>query len=166
MQLSFFSKLSPREKYYLIIGLVTTTGLFIYYFLWTPLAMSNQSLHQQVNQQKELLHWMQAQQIEIEQYAGQQQPLIQTQEPLFTIIESSLRTHMLDQLAIQLSSRDANNVLIQIDQIEFDKLIGWLTKLHTENLIMINQVNIHHIKEEMGYVQASVALRRIDPGIL
>ena len=70
MQFSYFSKLSQREKYYIISGLVIVIGFFLHYFVWTPLSTSNQNLLAQINQQEELLHWMQAQQIEIKQNAN------------------------------------------------------------------------------------------------
>lgn len=160
MQFAYLSKLSQREKYYLISGLVIILIFFLYHFLWIPLTTSNQNLLGQINQQAELLHWMQAQQIEIEQHAGQQQPQVQEQEPLFTTVENSLQANMLDQLAIQLSSRDSDSVLIQIDQIEFDKLVDWLTHLHADYHIITSQATIRRIEGESGYIQASVTLAR------
>lgn len=161
MQFSYFSKLSQREKYYIISGLVIVIGFFLYYFVWTPLSTSNQNLLAQINQQEELLHWMQAQQIEIKQHAGQQQSQDQDQEPLFTTVENSLQANTLDQLAIQLSSRDSDRVLIQIEKIEFDKLINWLTNLHAQYRITTNQATIHRIEGNSGFVRASVTLERI-----
>jgi len=161
MQFSYFSKLSQREKYYLISGFVITIGFFLYYFVWSPLSISNQNLSIQINQQEELIYWMQAQQIEIEQHPAQQLPQDQDQEPLFTTVENSLQMNALDQLAIQLSSRDSDSVLIQIDQIEFDKLIDWLTNLHAKYRITTNQATINRLEGTPGFVHASVTLEHI-----
>lgn len=157
MRHSYFSNLSKREKYYLLSGAIILVTFIIYYFLWSPLSETNQHLFIQIRQQQELLQWMHSQQIEIKRY-DTKKPRNQNQQPLFTTVENALEESRLNQLKIQLTSKNSDRLQVQIDQIEFDKLIGWLTKLQMKYDITTSQATFNRIDNNIGFVQASIMM--------
>ncbi|MGB6977157.1 MAG: type II secretion system protein GspM [Gammaproteobacteria bacterium] len=126
----WWQNLGPRDQKFLISGGIIALILLIYAFIWSPLSTAVSGLKQQVDDQRELLGWLQAASTKTQQYHNSGFSIQNRgNQPLITFLSNSLANNDLHQFNPQIISTTSDTVTINFNQVAFDNLIAWLEKL-------------------------------------
>ena len=122
--------LTERERFILGFGIVCTTLILVYTFVWQPWQEELNRLRARIPIKQETLQWMQ-------QQAEQVSPLLQKEaarqqlnnKPLLTVIEGSAQRSGLNRYIRRMAPAENGQVQIWLTEVEFDKWVVWLEQL-------------------------------------
>lgn len=118
--------------------------LIIYFYAWDPLARKVTTVRTSVQQNTELVGWMQPAIIKINslKQAGARLQIKATPTTLLTVINESLQKTKLASFAGKLDEASAGKVEIEFAAVPFDYFINWLETLWKDSGVRIDQMSL------------------------
>ncbi len=151
----YWESKSAKDRNYLIaLGIFLIICLF-YFIIWLPLHNTKNDLLSQINDQKELIQWMQEKAPLLSQKSSNN--AIEKPKEIFSIIEKSFKSqeNLFPKLVI---SRNAENrVTVTFNNVPFDAFIKQLILLKNKYQIDIEEAQITKL-EQAGFVEGRVVL--------
>ena len=138
----WWHNLSLREKQTLTLGILAVIIFLIYALIFAPLDNKATSLRNKIKHNQELLSWMQKtdQQIKSAEKTLQKKSTDINTGSLLTIVQQQInKTPLVSNLA-QLRQADNDSVQLSFTNVDFDKLVVWLTALWQEHGLMVSQM--------------------------
>ncbi|MFN7097783.1 MAG: type II secretion system protein GspM [Gammaproteobacteria bacterium] len=154
----WWENLAAREKKIVLIGGIFL-GIFIFYqFIISPIHHGLQNTRITVQQDQELLQWMQAtaQQITSLKGGSVSGQLVGT-EALLTTTDQSVRNSPITNNLSSIQQNSNNTIDVKFSSVSFDALAQWMITLRQQYGIQAKQVLITRINNQ-GIVQASITL--------
>jgi len=154
----WWNPLAEREKRALMIGGIAL-GVFLFYALiWSPYLNRIADLRAHLPAQQKTLHWMQTADKEIRQLESEHTPKTAALSPveLLAYLQKQLTTAGLDASQLKQISNDA--VQMQLQKVDFDRLIGFLIKVAQEQSVSITQMSVM-ADGSQGLVNAGITLK-------
>lgn len=127
---------SPRDRRILAIGGLFVVVAVFYSFLWEPLQARNAKYHQQIQEQRQLLQWMQ------ERGAEAKRLMTRSPTPGAKPKREGSLLSLVDRLAKKAGLGDGlkrvepvgkTGVRVWIEDVEFSRLINWLNTLSSQH---------------------------------
>jgi type II secretory pathway component PulM len=157
----WWNNLSLREKQTLSLGGFFVVLFLIYALLWSPLNSKVNSLREQIVKDQKLLAWMQ----ETNQHILTLEKSFKTGKQdssgvsLLSIMQKQInKTQFVSSLG-QLRQADNDSVQLNFTNVDFDKLVTWLTELSQEEGVVIAQMSVA-AGATPGVVSVDLVLKR------
>ncbi len=151
-------ELSRQEKQSVGAGSIAIAIFIIYAWIWSPLDHKITSMRTQIVQNQKLLTWMKAADSQLTHSASQ----IKSTSPhasasLLSLAQNQIKQSPLSNQAYQLRQAESDSVQLSFKQVDFDKLITWLTEIHQQQSLMVTQLTVAP-GETPGMVSAEIQL--------
>lgn len=136
---AWWDSLSRRERHLIGSGMALTLALLIYALAWQPFRASYRRLQQSVAEQRADLAWMQqaAQQVQRLSGAGENAHATADGRSLLTRVDQTARAAGFGPALKRIAPQGNEQLSIQLDAVEFDRLIPWLATLERNQRIVI-----------------------------
>ncbi len=154
----YWQGLQPRERIALGIGAVAVVFALFYFALWQPLMDARKTVQREVQQQRELLHWMRMAASEAQALRGSANPAGKGLggQSLLSLVDRSAKQQGLGD-AMKRVEPDGGEVRVWFEEAAFDRLVGWLQKLAREHGVKVVSATIER-GEASGLVDARLRL--------
>jgi len=131
--------LSRRERHLIGSGMALTLALLIYALAWQPFRASYRRLQQSVAEQRADLAWMQqvAQQVQRLSGVGENAHATADGRSLLTRVDQTARAAGFGPALKRIAPQGNEQLSVQLDAVEFDRLIPWLATLERNQRIVI-----------------------------
>ncbi len=151
--------LSPREQKMVIIGAFFLAFIILYFFIWSPLSNSVDTLQTNVSQDTELLSWMKSilPQINASQIGATNVHPVNPAD-LFATVQQSLTSSGLKTNTQNIEQQKEGTIKISFNAVSFDNLMDWLIVLQRDYGITPAEVHLDKIAQE-GQVKGEVVLQ-------
>lgn len=151
--------LSRQEKQSVSAGSIAVAIFIIYAWIWSPLDHKITSMRTQIEQNQKLLVWMQAADSQLEKSANQIQSASSTHASasLLTVAQHQIKQSALANQSYQLRQAESDSVQLSFKQVDFDKLITWLTDSWHQQGLIVTQLTVAP-SETPGIVSAELLL--------
>lgn len=154
----WFNRLQRREQWILLLGGLSLLLIFIYFFLWEPLAQNRQQLSQQIKVQEQDLQWMRQTALQIQQLRMQQIPHSSpVGSHLLTIIENTIRNGDLAHINKRIEPQNEQTVRVSFERVEFGRLMQWLAVLQMQHQIHVQSISLER-ENQANQVRARLTL--------
>lgn len=150
--------LSIREQKIVIIAATVLLIMIAYFFIWSPLSDSVDTLQQNVIQDRDLLSWMKitVPQIgSVNSMGNIAHPVAEAD--LFGTVQQSLLTSGLKSSLENIEQQKEGTVKLSFHSVSFDNLIDWLLTLQRDYGIIPVEVNLD--KDVEGHVKGEIILQ-------
>ena len=136
---AWWDGLSRRERHLIGSGMALTLALLIYALAWQPFRASYRRLQQSVAEQRADLAWMQqvAQQVQRLSGAGENAHATADGRSLLTRVDQTARAAGFGPALKRIAPQGNEQLSVQLDAVEFDRLIPWLATLERNQRIVI-----------------------------
>lgn len=136
---NILDQLSLREKRMMFAGIIVTSLLLLYLFLWAPLNNNVMALHKKIQANQLLLDHLKT--------LDQKIRLLQKQTPstltsFTSFIQTELKQAAFAQSAPQIKQLEKDSVQVSLETVSFDTLIQWLFKLTKTKWLDILEISI------------------------
>ena len=133
----WWNNLALREKQTLSVGIFFLSLFLIYILLWSPLNTKVMSLRSHIQQNQELLTWMDAadKRIQVLEKTAQTKPAARPTGSLLSVIQKQINRTPLVTALTQLHQVDNESVQLTFEKVNFDQLITWLTGISQQGLL-------------------------------
>jgi len=160
----WYDSLSAREKQTLFIGGILLIGLLFWAFVWQPLQDEHKKLTKQIEQQTELVQWMQQASQQVKQLQAQggganNSGVIKIRGNPQIVVDKALKQFKLDQASPSLKSKGKDGVKLSLKEAPFNIFISFLQNLEKQHSLQIDDFSIRPTKTE-GTADISVSLSR------
>lgn len=151
--------LSIREQRTVIIGSVLLFFIVMYFFIWSPISDTVDTLQQNVVQDSELLSWMKitAPQINVTQVTSSAAHPVAAAD-LFGTVQQSLLSSGLKSALQNIEQQKAGTIKLTFNSISFDNLINWLIAVQRDYGVSAVEVNLNKVADE-GHVKGEIVLQ-------
>lgn len=160
---AWYDALSAREKQTLFIGGILLVALLFWAFVWQPLQDEHEKLTTQLEQQTELVQWMQQASQQVKQLQTQggtnRSGVIKIRGNPQIVVDKALKQFKLDQASPSLKSKGSNGVKLNLKEAPFNIFISFLQNLEKQHGLQIDDFSIRPAKTE-GTADISVSLSR------
>lgn len=148
---NWFESLAPRERQ-LVLGaaIVLLIGIFLQ-LIWAPLNEAQHKAQLKVENQIELLTWVSQKTAEYQSLKGQGKKTVTGS--LSQIVSSAARS---SQISLARMQPQGDSLNVQIDEIEFNKLVRWMADLTQNKGLLIESLDVH-----AGEREGAVRVRRL-----
>lgn len=155
----WWQELSLREKQSVSVGSIAIAIFIIYSWIWSPLDHKITSMRTQIEQNQKLLAWMQAADKQLANSAKQIQSTstTSTSKSLLSIAQNQIKQSSLSNQSYQLRQAESDSVQLSFKQVDFDKLITWLSDASRQQTLMISQLTVAP-SDTPGIVSAELQL--------
>ena len=157
----WWNTLQSREQNMVLIA-VAFVGLFLFYSLaWSPLVEARNNKLMQVENNQQLLSWMQSKSTEVKQLKLTNPNLLRSdsKRSLLAIVDSLANRLGLRAAIRQIQPDGPHAATIWIDEIDFDSLATMLGQLDKNSNVRVREANITKL-EKVGLVKARIILNR------
>ena len=136
---AWWDGLSRRERHLIGSGMALTLALLIYALAWQPFRASYRRLQQSVAEQRADLAWMQqvAQQVQRLSGVGENAHATADGRSLLTRVDQTARAAGFGPALKRIAPQGNEQLSVQLDAVEFDRLIPWLATLERNQRIVI-----------------------------
>ncbi|MDM8569132.1 type II secretion system protein GspM [Thiotrichales bacterium HSG1] len=148
-----FKRLTNSEQRTIILGIIITIVASTYFLVWEPFVNSYQQIQNIVTVQKQNLNWMTNAANEVQQLRGHT-----SKSNTLGLIDESIRNSNLNKVDKRIEPKDKQKVLVIFTNVDFTKLVQWLSKLYNQHQIQVNTINIEH-QPISGQVTAKLTLQ-------
>lgn len=159
---TWWTGLSPRERWLVGGGSVLAAIFLLYALLWRPFHNRLGELRQTVAAQRRDLAWMQQATVEIKQLgagAGPPTPNRAAGQPsLLTLVDQTARTAGLGGAMKRIEPQGDDKLRVQFEQVGFDLLIRWLSGLEQDHGVILVNATIDR-QADNGRVDARLILQ-------
>ena len=157
----WWNNLQSREQNFVIIAVIVV-GIFLFYSLaWSPLNTARDNKRMQVENNQQLLSWMQAKSTEVKQLKLTNPNLLRSdsKRSLLAIVDSLANRLGLRAAIRQIQPDGPHAATVWIDEIDFDALATMLGQLDKNSNVKVSEANITKL-EKTGIVKARIFLKR------
>lgn len=161
---AWWETLSVRERGLIAGGMILALILLIYVLAWEPFRTSDRQLRQSVAAQRADLAWMRqaAQEIKRLDAASNRSKSAPDGRSLLTVVDQTARAGGLETALRRIAPQGDDKLSIQLDGVEFDKLVPWLGTLEREHRITIVNLSVDRAGVG-GLVNARAILQGVRP---
>jgi general secretion pathway protein M len=155
---AWWETLNTRERGLVAGGTVLALVVVLYVLVWEPLQTSSRRLRQNVAEQRANLAWMRQAAQEIKRLNGASiaQPASDDRS-LLTLVDQTARAAGLGAAMKRVAPQGDDKLSVQLDSVEFDKLIPWLGALEHDHRITIVNLSADRTNAP-GLVNARIIL--------
>ena len=157
----WWNNLQSREQNFVLIAAVVA-GLFLFYSLaWSPLVEARDNKRMQVENNQQLLTWMQTKSTEVKQLKLTNPNLLRSdnKRSLLAIVDSLANRLGLRAAIRQIQPDGPHAATVWIDEIDFDSLSTMLGQLDKNSNVIVSEANITKL-DKVGIVKARIFLKR------
>lgn len=163
---AWWNQLSNRERWLVGGGSVLTLTLILYALVWQPFQKELGRLRQTVTAQRADLAWMrqaaiEAQRLENVQTSPKSQLPAGSRRSLLIVVDQTARAAGLGSAIKRVEPQGDDKVRVWLEQVSFDKLIGWLEALRRDQ--GIQTANAVMDRQASGRVDARLILQESNP---
>ena len=155
--MSWWSQLNERERRLVGIGGPLLLLAIIYWGAWTPFQQHVQEVERQLASQRNTLAWMAQKGGEIRQLQSSGGNRVDLSMTLEAVV--NLTSHQLGLTLTRLQPMD-KELLVEIDQVEFERLVNWLVVMERDYGVGVKVIEIGPEGERKG----TVKIRRLQVG--
>ena len=140
----WWNNLSLRDKQMLSLGVAAIICFLIYGLLWAPLDNKVNRMRNQISTDQKLLIWMQEtnQHIQESEKSLQKKGVTPSGVSILSIVQRQInKTPFVSSLS-QLRQAENDAVQLTFNNVDFDKLIAWLTQLWQQQGLVITQISV------------------------
>ena len=164
---AWWQRLNARERWMVAGGTTLTLLLLLYALVWQPFQSRLQGLRQQVAQQRVELAWMQQAAKEIKRLTGAagtgSRPAGASEgRSLLTLVDQTAKTAGLGSAVKRVEPQGEDKLRVQLEQVNFDKMILWLGTLKQEHGVIATNVIVDR-QTDNGQVNARLVLQGTPP---
>lgn len=136
--------LSLREKQIISAGALAVVIFLLYLILWLPLSNRVVNLREQIVRDQKLLLWMRDanQRIQDVEKNLQNKKPTESNASLLNIIQKQINKSTFVSSLNQLKQAENDSVQLSFNNVDFDRLIQWLTELWQQQGIVISQMSV------------------------
>lgn len=135
----WWQNLALREKQILSLGAAVVLLFILYEIIWSPFTNKIATMRTQVQHNQELLTWMIQADHRIQTLSKSAQNTTQTTESLLGIMQSEVNKSSLAKHVTQLRQAENDAVQLDLQKVDFDRLIVFLTALSNQYGIIVSQ---------------------------
>ncbi len=157
----WWNNLQTREQNFVLIAAIVV-GIFLFYSLaWAPLNKARDDRKMQVENNQQLLAWMQTKSTEVKQLKLTNPNALRSdsKRSLLAIVDSLANRLGLRSAIKQIQPDGPHGATVWIDEIDFDALSTMLGQLDKNSNVKVTEANITKL-EKAGIVKARLILRR------
>ncbi|MES2218072.1 MAG: type II secretion system protein GspM [Pseudomonadota bacterium] len=153
--------LALREKQTISMGILLVLIFLIYEIIFAPLSDKVNELRHKVRSDQTLLNWMQASNERINSLEKNQQYSSHSGETtsLLSVVQNGINESAIAQNVSQLQQAENDSVQLQLQKVNFDSFIQWLTLLCQQHQLLITQMSITPL-DTTGTVNTELKLSR------
>ena len=156
---TWWEALSARERLWVVGGLGLTLVLLCYVLVWEPLRTSHRQLQQRAAEQRADLIWMRQAAREVKRLSGGAGTSPSSDgRSLLTLVDQTARGAGLATALKRVAPQGEDKLSVQLDGVEFDKLIPWLGSLERDHRIAIVNLSVDRTTAA-GLVNARIILQ-------
>lgn len=158
----WFDKLEKREKYIVTTGAILLTFAIFFAAIWQPVFSSLETERQRYQSQRQLLTWMQETALEINRLksTGANSADRFKNQSLSSLVALSATSSGVRSF-IKKQESDRDNVKVQLEQADFDRLVAWINDMQKKYAIQASKIRVE-AEDKPGAVRAQVTLERPD----
>ncbi|OQW94909.1 MAG: hypothetical protein BWK79_04315 [Beggiatoa sp. IS2] len=140
----WWSQLSLRERYILLIGTLLLGILLGYGWLWEPWLKAQKQLENVVASQQMTLEWMQSAAAEIRQLRNSAKTSSSKTTPisLLSLIDSNIRQSALAKTNKRIEPKGEHEVQVEFEQVSFTELMRWLGQFYNQQPVQISNISV------------------------
>lgn len=160
---AWWETLSARERGLVAGGAALMLALLVYALGWEPFWTRHRRLQQSVAEQRADLAWMRqaAQEVKRLSGAGSARPVADGRS-LLTLADQTARAAGLGTALKRLAPQGDDKLSVQLEAVEFDKLIPWFSALERDHRIVVVNLSVDRAGTT-GLVNARVILQGARP---
>ncbi len=160
---AYWQNLMPRERRVLIAGAVALVLMLFYVLAWAPFQSERASREQAIEQQRELLGWMQGAAAELQALrtggaGGSGAAAANRSVPLLTLVDGSARKQGLGGALKRVQPDGDAGVRVWLEGVDFDALLLWLDTLERSQGVLVKALVVE--PQSPGRVKARLSLER------
>ena len=157
----WWQNLQTREQQLVLFAGVVVIIFVFYSLAWSPLVNARNIKKTHVENNQELLAWMNAKSAEVKQLRLVNPNALRSDNnrSLLAIVDSLANQLGLRSAIKQIEPNGQNNVTIWMDEINFDALITMLGQLEKRSNVLVTEASVNKL-EQPGLVQARILLKR------
>jgi len=148
-----WAQLRPRERIGLIAAGSALALMLVYLMLWEPVVNEADRLKRAIEQNRELVSWMQAKEPEVRRLLGSGGAQRGGGSLLGTIDSTAKRSKLGDAMK-RVEPDGSNRVRVWMEQASFDDMVRWLDQLQRSHGVQITSVVIDRVEGSSGLVNA------------
>lgn len=140
----WWNNLALREKQTVSLGALALVFLLLYLIIWVPFSNKLDSMRSKIKHDQQLLSWMKETHTRIQSTEKQQQKknTIPSGTSLLSLIQHKINQTTLVSNLSQLRQSENDSVQLSFNNVDFDKLIEWLTQLWQQQGVTISQMTV------------------------
>jgi type II secretory pathway component PulM len=157
---NWWQELAFREKQTISIGMLLLLIFLVYEFVFATLSSEITTLRHKISVNQSLLNWMQASNEHIEALEKTHQPQSHNESmSLLSTVQNGISESNFTQNVTQLQQSENDSVQLQLQKVNFDTFVQWLTQLCQQHQLLITQMSITPL-DEVGTVNTELKLSR------
>lgn len=151
----WFNSLEARERKVLIGGAVVLGFTIFYFLLWDPLITKMSHLETSIQEQQELIVWMENAAQEVEQLQSKVQSLGRSGkgQSLLGVIDSTAKRNRLKDAVKRVQPDGKTKARVSLENANFNDVIKWIEALQRTQGVRVESTVIEKQSEE-GLVNA------------
>lgn len=141
---NWWNQLRLRDKRFLTIGILFVAAFFIYEIFFAALMNEDTTLSEAISTQQQLLTWMQSadHRIQLLQKLSTHPTTNQNTAALLSLLQKEINNSSFAKNLVNLAQGENNTVDIQLQKVNFDTFITWLTHTTTQHNLTILQMTL------------------------
>jgi general secretion pathway protein M len=161
---TFLDRLQPRERRLVLLAASVGGLALVWVGVWEPLREARQAAYDQLGEQRALLDWLDRAAPEVRQLRAQARSgrTVDGRSTL-ALIDQSARSAGLAGSMKRIEPSTGGEVRVAFEGAAFPDLMNWLAALVSDQPFAVVRVDAD--RAEVGRVDASVVLRRLDVSI-
>ncbi len=154
-----WSSLKKNERLLLLYGLPLILGTVLYFYLWLPYNQSIHAFRQQITTVQEDITWLKQMSLQIKQLKSGAISNASFKGSLINIVDKSIKQNKLNKSVNVLEKSGKDNVVVKLDNINFDVLIKLIAYLNTRYGISVKAIDIQRT-DDNSKVTSRIILKK------
>ncbi len=157
----WWNSLEKREQRLVLWGGVVVVLILFYFAVLSPIQDKVTTLQKNVNNNQELLVWMQQAKSEVKlAEKNRVSNASNRSKSLLTIVDVSIKQKQLSGMVSEIKQVNKDQVQVKFNDVQFNKLISWLQQLQSRDGVNINKITLRRTEVE-GIVAVDTVLVRV-----
>ncbi|MEM1080105.1 MAG: type II secretion system protein GspM [Pseudomonadota bacterium] len=152
-----WQQMQTRERALIVLAGVVLTLVLLWVLLWEPLVKANEQRRTQIVEQQSLLLWLQSIEPDVQQLrANRPQASAPSNRSPIGLIDQTARNAGMAAGLQRIEPAAGNQVRVVLEQVEFSRLMDWLSELTAGQPYRIVQLEAQ--RSDPGRVDAVVVI--------
>lgn len=138
---SWWESLAEREKKMIVAGGLFLAIFLFYTVVWNPLSGSVSILQSQINQDREVLQYLEKGSLKIDNYRlqGISAVVNSSNQDILSIVEETLSKAQLSTYLKQVQQPQKNQIQLTFENVPLDQWMGWLQQcLSSQGMVIVS----------------------------